>query len=359
MIGITRFFSLSRLCAVVLATLLAAWGCATNTGLLDIYFVDVEGGQATLVITPAGESLLVDAGYPGKGRSHPVPGDAGLARDAQRIAAAAADANISRIDFLLVTHFHKDHFGGAIELAQLLPIGTVIDHGTESRELRSNPATLALLQAYRETREQSNYLSPTVGERLPLKGIDVTVVSSAGDTLATPLAGAGGANPACAVNAPAPSEPLENPRSTGILLRHGKFRFLDLGDLVGEPLSNLVCPEDMIGPVDAYLVPHHGSADAADPATLDAFGPRVAILNNGATKGGHPPMFDSMRASRQPMDVWQLHRSEIDGAANFPDEYIANLGTQTNHWIRIRARVDGSFRVLNGRTGRWKNYESR
>jgi beta-lactamase superfamily II metal-dependent hydrolase len=348
-----------RILVTVLSAVLSASACTTISEPLDIYFVDVEGGQATLIITPGGETLLIDAGYPGKGKSDPTPGDPGAARDAQRIAAAAEDANVSQIDYLLVSHFHADHFGGVMELAQLLQIGTILDHGTEARETRSNPKTLGLIRAYKKVRDQSSYLAPIVGDRLPLEGIDITVVSSAGDILESPIEGAGAANSACDRPVLTPSEPLENPRSTGILLRFGEFRFLDLADLVGQPLSDLVCPTDLIGSVDVYLVPHHGGADAADPATLAAFRPRIAILNNGALKGGDVPIFSVLRDANGLEDVWQLHRSELEGAENFSAERIANLDTQTEHWIKLSARNDGSFRVLNGRTGEWKNYDAR
>jgi beta-lactamase superfamily II metal-dependent hydrolase len=353
-----NLISRSRILLTVLVVILSTSACTTISGSLDIYFVDVEGGQATLIITPGGDTLLIDAGYPGQGKSNLTPGDPSVARDARRIAAVAAEANVSRIDYLLVTHFHADHFGGVMELAQLMPIGTILDHGTEAQEARGNPKTLSLLRAYKKTREQSNYLAPIVGDRLPLEGVEITIVSSAGNILESPVEGAGAVNSACDRPVLMPSEQLENPRSTGILLRFGEFRFLDVGDLVGQPLSDLVCPTNRVGLVDVYLVPHHGGADAADPATLAAFRPRVAILNNGATKGGDAPVFDSLRKAEGLADVWQLHLSEAEGARNFPTEYIANLDTQTEHWIRLSARNDGSFRILNGRTGEWKKYDA-
>ena len=118
----------------------------------------------------------------------------------------------------------------------------------------------------------------------------------------------------------------------------------------------LACPNDRIGSVDVYLVAHHGGADATDPATFAAFKPRVAILNNGPTKGGELEMFARLRQVQGLEDVWQLHRSEAAGSENFPVERIANLNEGTAHWLRLSANEDGSFRVLNGRTGVWKSY---
>lgn len=353
--GFTRRIGLL---AFVLFISLYLAACSMNPGRLYIYFIDVEGGQATLVITPTGDTLLIDAGYPGKGKSNPTPGDPGEARDAQRIATAAADANVSEIDFLLVTHFHEDHFGGVMELAQLLPVGTIIDHGTEARESRSKPRTLDLISAYKETRKQINYRLPVVGDELPIEGAEVVVVSSAGNVLTSHLGGAGQANPACDRPPLVASDPHENPRSIGVLLRFGEFRFLDLGDLAGKPLSDLVCPANRIGVVDVYQIPHHGQADSVDPATFAAFRPRVAILNNGATKGGHPSIFELLRSTEGLEDAWQLHLSENEGSKNFPPEQIANLDTQTAHWIKLTAGRDGSFQVFNSRTGNWNNYDA-
>jgi beta-lactamase superfamily II metal-dependent hydrolase len=349
--------------ATLLVSMLIATACTTVPETVDkslhIYFVDVEGGQATLAILPTGETLLFDAGYPGKGKSDPTPGNVRSARDAQRIAAAAKDANISRIDFLLISHFHEDHFGGVMELAQLMPIGTIIDHGTEVQKSRGKQKRLNLIQAYEETRAQSDYIKPTVGDLLPLKGAEITVVSSAGSILEAPVENVGSIGSFCDRPVLTPSEKLENPRSTGILLRYGEFRFLNLGDLVGQPLSDLACPTNRIGTVDVYLVPHHGGADAADPATLAAFQPRVAILNNGATKGGSAPIFSVLRSAEGLEDVWQLHLSEVEGAENFLPEQIANLDTQTENWIKLSAKADGSFLVINGRTGERRHYDAR
>src|SRR6478736_3570675 len=267
----------------ILATA-AATGAPPDT--LDIYFIDVEGGQSTLLVTPAGQSLLIDAGFPGAGTFQSRPGDAVSPRDPVRIAEAARQAGLSRLDYLLVTHFHGDHFGGVMELAQRLPIGTFIDHGDVPAEAEQNvPGTLALFQDYQAARAKGRHLTPNVGDRLPVSGVDAVVVSSGGRTIAEPLTGAGGRNPACGNSARAAQEIVENPRSTGVLIQFGRFRFLDVGDLTGAPLFDLACPRDLIGPVDVYLVAHHGGADAADPATLAAFKPRIAVLDNGARKG--------------------------------------------------------------------------
>ena len=327
---------------------------------LDIYFIDVEGGQSTLIVTPAGSSLLVDAGFPGAGAFDSQAGDPRQARDAQRIVAAARAAVLTRIDYLLVTHFHADHAGGVPELAQLLPIGTFIDHDTVPASAETNVAgTLAMFDAYAAVRAKGRHLAPKPGDRLPLKGVEATVVSASGSALTRPLSGAGARTAGCAPTAPPAQEVNENPRSTGFRLQFGRFRFLDLGDLSGAPLFALACPASLIGPVDVYLVAHHGGSDAADAATFAAFAPRVAVVNNGANKGGAPEIFRALRQAAGVEDVWQLHRSRNEGSQNYADERIANLDETTAHWIKVSAKKDGSFTVTNGRTGTSKSYPAR
>ena len=186
---------------------------------LDIYFIDVEGGQSTLIVTPAGESLLVDAGFPGTGTFESTPGDPRQARDAQRIVAAARAAGLTHIDYLLVTHFHADHDGGVVELAQLMPIGTFIDHDTVPPIAENVRGTLAMFDAYAAVRAKGRHLVPKPGDRLPLKGVEATVVSASGSALTRPLRGAGARTPGCAATAPPAQEVNENPRSTGFRLR--------------------------------------------------------------------------------------------------------------------------------------------
>jgi len=338
----------------------AQQGQPVNRTTLDIYFIDVEGGQATLIVTRAGQSILVDAGFPGGGGGFEgVPGDPQQARDANRILAAARDAGVTTIDYLIVTHFHADHDGGIPELAQLLPIRAFVDHDRPLPAVESVEGSLAAFDRYAATRAKGRHIVAKPGDRLPLTGVEVVFVSSAGQTISTPFPGASErANVACPSTPGEAQEKNENPRSTGFRLRFGRFSFLDVGDLTGTPLFNLACPRNVIGTVDAYLVAHHGGADGAEPATFAAFSPRVAILNNGDAKGGAPETFASLRKASS-TDVWQLHRSKNVGAENFADDRIANLSTTTAHWIKLRASEDGSFEVTNARTGMTKKYGAR
>ncbi len=329
---------------------------AVQPRTLDIYFIDVEGGQSTLVVTPEKETLLIDAGFPNEGTFASRPGDPTEARDAQRILAAAHDAGVSRIDNLLITHFHGDHDGGVVELSQLLPIRTFIDHGAPAENAETGvPGTMALFERYKQLRKYSEHVEPKPGDRLRIKGVTATVVASAGAVLTRPLVPSANSTPNCGANGLPAQEPVENPRSTGIHLAFGKFRFLDIGDLSGAPLHALTCPRNLLGEVETYLVAHHGGVDAAGPAMFTSTNPLVAIVNNGPAKGGAPETLAALRAMPS-IDSWQLHRNPANGAANVADERIANLDERTSAWIKLSAREDGSFTVTNSRTGFSKTY---
>jgi beta-lactamase superfamily II metal-dependent hydrolase len=335
-----------KLTAVIFTLALAAGALAAAAAkTLDIYFIDVEGGQSTLIVTPAGQSLLIDAGYPGLN-----------ARDPDRIVAAVRDAGVKRIDYLLVTHLHEDHDGGVAELQRRLPIGTFIDYGTP---METAPEVVASFAAYQEARTHAEHLVPKPGDRLPFRGLDVDIVSADGATLTRPLDGGGQPNPACQgveVGGPVRGE---NPRSIGVRIRYGAFRFLDIGDLIRNRIGDLICPANLVGPIDVYLVAHHANNDPNLPATLEALQPRVAIANNGPWKGTTATALAQLHAFRGLEDVWQLHRTINDGAENFPDAFIANLLFNERDgaaWLKLSASDDGSFTVTNGRTGWTKNY---
>jgi competence protein ComEC len=354
---LSAWFLLLTLLAVSAALRAAAAAApGENRRELQIYFIDVEGGQSTLLVTPEHHSLLIDTGWAGDGSGF-RPGDPHRARDANRIVAAARDAGITQIDYLLITHFHVDHDGAVAELSQLIPIGTFIDHSAPSAEAdRASPGTKQAYEAYLTVRRGGAHLEPPPGERLPLQDVEAIVVSSAGSTLKGPLADAGATNATCPERATSPRDPYENPRSTGVVVRYGEFRFLDVGDLTGQPLFDLVCPKGLIGRVDAYLVAHHGGPDASVPETFAALKPRVAIMNNGLSKGGARTTYEALHHVSDLEDVWQLHVSTDAGEANFPARYIANFDESTAYWIQLVASEDGSFRVLNQRTGEWKAY---
>jgi beta-lactamase superfamily II metal-dependent hydrolase len=329
--------------AAALAVALVAGPHAAST--LDIYFIDVEGGQSTLLVTPAGQSLLIDAGYEGS-------------RDPNRVMAAARAANVTRLDYLLITHFHADHAGGAAEVATRLPVGTFVDYG---EPIEKSEFSKAPFKAYAAVRGRGASLHPRPGDKLPLTGVDVEVLSAGGAVLSRPTQRTAGVrNPACATLGKPPELEGENPRSIGVRITFGRFTFLDLGDLPGANLAALACPNNLLGHADVYLVPHHGNKDTAIPAVIAAVSPRVAILNNGVTKGGDPAAFKRLHEAAGLEGVWQLHRSKNDGAANYPDAFIANLEDGSRDggaWIKVNAEASGAFSVTNGRTGATTSYK--
>lgn len=334
--------------ALVLAALLMApaAGMAQAAKTLDIYFIDVEGGQATLIVTPAGESFLVDTGWL----------DAS-GRDAKRIMASAHDAGITQIDYLMITHFHADHDGGAPALAKLISIKTFIDYGGPPTEKGGKIAEL--FDAYSSVRRKGAHIEAKAGEKLPIKGVEVQVVSARGKTLSEPLSGAGQDNPACTTYKKKANDFTENAKSLGFRLVFGKFTFLDLGDLVWNELGRLVCPKNMLGAADVYLVAHHGNAFSGVPAVSAAVRARVAIVNNGETKGGDPKTFKTLQTGPGLEDLWQLHRSANGGAKQADPKFIANLDESTAYRLKLSASEDGSFTLTNARTGFSKHYDAK
>jgi competence protein ComEC len=317
---------------------------------LHIYFVDVEGGQSTLFVTPAGQSLLIDTGWPGND-----------GRDADRIVAAAHKAGISKIDFVLITHFHDDHVGGVPQLAARIPIGTFIDHG-DNREA-DNAVTVKGWQAYKALLETKKYqrISAKPGDALPIKGMQATIISSDGGLIDKPMAGAGQDNPYCKDAEQFSADTTENLRSLGTFINLGKLRILDMGDLTHDREMPLVCPTNKIGKIDIYIVSHHGWSQSSSPAFVYGLAPRVAIMDNGAKKGGTPSVLDVIRKSPGLEDLWQLHFSEEGGAVhNVGPEFIANPeGPDAANYLELTAHPDGSFEVFNSRTQKSKRYSTR
>jgi competence protein ComEC len=314
---------------------------------LQIYFVDVEGGQATLFVTPEKQSLLIDTGWPGND-----------GRDADRIVAAGRKAGISKIDYVLITHYHTDHVGGALQLAARIPVGAFIDHG-ENRESSDAP-TVAMWQAYQQLLASEKYRRITVrpGDVLPVQGMHAVVVSSDGAAIDGPLPGAGEENSNCGNAERFPVDQTENARSLGTLISFGKLRILDLGDLTRDKEMQLMCPVNRLGKIDVYIVSHHGWLQSGSPAFLNGIAPRVAIMDNGAKKGGSPPAWDVIEKSPRLEQLWQLHFSEEGGAAhNVPTEFIANPeGPDAANYLELTGWPDGSFEVLNSRTGKNRLY---
>jgi beta-lactamase superfamily II metal-dependent hydrolase len=282
-----------------------------NAKPLDIYVIDTEGGKATLFVSPSGESLLVDSGNPG-------------GRDTDRIMLAVAEAGLKRIDYLVSTHYHVDHIGGMQELAKRIPIGHYVDHGpsVEDREQVAN-----FQQAYAELRAKAKHTMVKPGDKIPIAGLDWRIVMSAGKALKSPLPGGGQPNAACAQFTPKETtRDPENGQSLGSVVTYGRFRVIDLGDLLWNNEADLMCPNNPIGAVDLYLVSHHGLDASGSAALVHGVRPRVAVMQNGTRKGGAVQAYQIMRSSPRLEDIWQSHWSWNAGIEHNPaGVFIANV----------------------------------
>jgi competence protein ComEC len=313
---------------------------------LRIYAVDVEGGKATLYVSPSGESMLIDTGYAGNDK-----------RDANRIAAAAASAGIQRIDYLVITHYHPDHAGGVPQLAEKMPIGKIFDHGANSEQ--SNRKTQAVFLLFAAVRAKVPHQTVGPGDTIPIKGLSVDVVAGDGAGISSPLAGAGQTNPLCASYHALKPDPGENAHSLGMIIGFGSLRIADLGDLYWNQEHELVCPVNKLGTVDLYMTTHHGTATSGSPQIVHALHPRVAIMNNGADKGGSVKAWTTIENSPGLEDLWQLHFSNAGGKDhNVAEPLIANPsdGNDRGYGIEVTARPDGTFTVRNERNNFEKTY---
>jgi beta-lactamase superfamily II metal-dependent hydrolase len=338
-----RSFLAAVLCFSAFGMVQPGWASETSKPL-QIYFIDVEGGQATLVVSPSGESLLIDTGWPGY-----------EGRDADRIVAAAHQADLKQLDYVLITHYHRDHVGGVPQLADGIKIGTFVDHGPNLEDSQVSRADYA---AYEKAIAGHAHVVVKPGWGLPLKGIQVRVLSAAGEHIPDPLPGAGEANPYCGGEPAAAADETENARSVGVMITYGQFRFLDLGDLTKKKELELACPNNLLGKVDLFLVTHHG-ADLSNSKALDwALHPQAAIIDNGPRKGSSPAAWQIVHDSPGLQDLWQLHYAqESDKDHNTDPERIANVKENCEgKYLKVTAEKDARFTVTNGRTGQQKTY---
>ena len=338
-----RSFLAAVLCFSVFGIAQPGWASETSKPL-QIYFVDVEGGQATLIVSPLGESLLIDTGWPGY-----------EGRDADRIVAAAHQAGLKQLDYVLITHYHRDHVGGVPQLVDGIKIGTFVDHGPN---LEHSQVARADYAAYEKAIAGHAHVVVKPGWGLPLKGIQVRVLTAAGEHITDPLPGAGEANPYCGGEPAAAADDTENARSVGVMITYGQFRFLDLGDLTKKKELELACPNNLLGKVDLFLVTHHG-ADLSNSKALDfVLHPQVAIIDNGPRKGSSPAAWQIVHDSPGLQDLWQLHYAqESDKDHNIDPERIANVKENCEgKYLKVTAEKDATFTVTNSRTGQQKTY---
>jgi beta-lactamase superfamily II metal-dependent hydrolase len=281
---------------------------------LSFYFIDVEGGAATLLVSPAGESILIDSGFPGE-------------RDAARIVRVARDeARIDRIDHYVTTHWHRDHVGGIQDLARLMPVDRYYGH-TIPDPLPPD-IQRAHVEAWRQLAREPAWLG--AGDRIPLKGggsrtpLAVHVIASNG-VVAGEAAGSPQVRTCDRGHEHRDADASDNARSLGFRITYGDFDLFAGGDLTWNVEHKLVCPRPVFPvPVDAYLANHHGADSSNHTALVQALQPTVAIVNNGPRKGGEPRtlrlLLDQLGAGR----VFQLHRNVRDGAVNAEPTFVAN-----------------------------------
>jgi competence protein ComEC len=325
----------------------ALFGASRN---LEIYCIDAEGGAATLIVAPSGQSMLVDT-------ANRAPDD----RDAKRIMVAIQKAGLKKIDILLTTHFHSDHIGAMPALAKMIPIDLYLDHGESVEMTRAAVATA--YKAYEEqTAGKRRILKP--GDRIPLKGVDIQVIMSAGQPIAKGLKGSGAKNAACADFKEHAAEPdPDNDQSVGFALKFGKFDFLDMGDVTWNYEQKLVCPVNLIGQVDLYQTTHHGLDRSNSPQFVWAIQPKVAVMNNGPRKGGQASVFETLRKSPGLQDIWQGHLAlGTPKDVNTGENMIANLEASAQcqgNLLKVSVAPDGKFTMTNLRNGFSKTYQAK
>jgi beta-lactamase superfamily II metal-dependent hydrolase len=364
---------------------------------LDMYVIDTEGGHAVLYVSPSGESLLEDTGNPG-------------GRDTDRIMAVLDAAGVKQIDHLILTHYHVDHVGGLAELAKRIPIKHFIDHGPTVEAREQVPG---FQKMYAEMYAAARHTVVKPGDKIPFGGVDVTVVTAAGQVLKTPLPGGGQPNPACAGFTPRDESRVdpENPQSVGVVYTLGKFRTINLGDFTWNKEQELMCPSNPIGKVSVYLTSHHGIDQSGSAALVHGLAPEVAIMHNSTRKGGAIQTMQILHTSPGLEDIWQIHWAYAAGLEqNAPGLFIANIedpaavaavltnvrppaggpppqavpppgaapggpppgmpgggfggGGRGGHtgpafWIKVSAHADGSFTVTNTRNNFSKTYSAR
>ena len=316
-----------------------AAGAATRG--LEVYWIDSEGGGSTLIVTPAGESVLIDSGNPG-------------GRDSGRIVAAAKAAGLTHIDHLIVTHFHLDHFGGAAEIAQALPIGMIHDKGLPEGDPDGRTASAFPLQIkpYREIGATRARVSP--GYVVPLK----TAAGQPAPVLRCVAANQVFIAPSAAqlqageLGNDVPAKPVDksdNANSTVWRLEFGAFRFFGGGDLTWNLEAKLIAPHNLVGEVDVYQTNHHGLDVSNHPLLVKRLAPTVVVMNNGARKGGEPGTWATLKSTPTIAAIFQLHRNvRVGSEGNTAAELIANDDEKcAGNIVRMNVAADGASYTLS------------
>ena len=329
------------ICALVVAT-----PALRATDTLDFYVIDTEGGKAVIIQTPGGEAMLIDAGNPTRD-----------GRDTKRIVMMAQSMGIKQFDYILATHYDGDHVANITNVDAQIPGRVFVDHGeilstATARGERQN------YEAYLKMVGDRKRLSVKPGDTIPLKGVEMTVVTAAAEVLLKPLPGGGQPNEFCAGAQAEPIDDWDNAGCVGLFCQFGKFRMLDLADLLQMVECKLMCPTNLVGTVDLFMVSHHGLKLSNSKMLVHAVHPKVAIMANGPRKGGDPAVLDILKSSPGMLDLWQSHFSPSAGDKNAPVDFIANLEAPCEgKTIKVSARSDGTFTVTNLRNGFSRTYK--
>ncbi len=311
---------------------LAGLGCARPG--LDICFIDTVGGAATLIVTPRRETILIDGGWP-------------IERDAQRILHAVRDtAGRSRIDHMIVTHWHTDHYGAITLLNDRLAFGRFYDRGMPDEYSRDPSQMPEQMRAYqRLTGGQAIRVDP--GDVIPLRQsligpqVHLRCLMASGRV---DEAVEGTPNPYCAQHEDKGVDPSENALSIVLLLSYGAFDFFLGGDLTWNAEKYLVCPVNRVGQVELLQVDHHGLKSSSNPVLVHALAPRTAVMYNGPEKGADRETLETLRGSPGLRDFWQMHHNtRLTAAEQAPRERIANPD-DPNGGRAIRVSVDRAGR---------------
>lgn len=362
---------------LLLITLFAVGqGPGVAKAAVKFYFIDVGWGNATLIVSPSGQTMLIDTGD---------------RETAGNVVDVLHRTGIKQIDCLLITHYHSDHNGAVPEIAAKFPIQTIVDHGTNvefgktddwwKRRRSDFEAGLARQtddehRAYLKVCAQHRHLVVKASNRVPITGLDVQVLTAGYKMIPSPLKGAGAPNPVCTKMELRPEDDTEDGQSIGLLLSYGKFRFVFLGDLTWDAEQRLFCPQNRVGTADVYLITHHAQSfdrsfsdfywglSCCPPVEVYALRPRVAILSMGKDghpldAGANPAALNVVHASPGLEDIWQTNYLVGGGEKghNPPEQFCANVGTNVRaQYIELSAEPDGAFVVTNSRNGYRKSY---
>jgi beta-lactamase superfamily II metal-dependent hydrolase/catechol 2,3-dioxygenase-like lactoylglutathione lyase family enzyme len=320
---------------------------------LDIYFLDMVGGGSTLIVTPLGESVLIDTGS-----REP------LHRDADRIFKACQDAGLKQIDYLITTHFHLDHFGGILEVSKRIPIKCFLDKGELPPADEQNSDWFRELYPMYQQATKNNVKPLRAGDDVPLKNdpagkiLPVKLHCVASEKKIEDFSG----------DIDAPVEGFEirkpddsdNARSIALVLMYGKFKFFAGGDITWNVEHHLAHPVNRIGKIDLYQVTHHGLDLSNNPILLKAISPTVCVAMNGPRKGIEPNTFKAMKALSSVKAIYQIHcNTQFGDAGNTAPEFIANPkeNPKQGQYIKVSVYAEkGIFNVSIGQDGSSRTY---